>query len=194
MFFFSIVGALTTIICVTIWSVSQIQAHLIYYHNYCVPVQEELWISSSPLFCSCPALPPLPPLSLLSVVSLMMSPISDSFLSGSLDHTIRLWDLRSQNCQGLMHLNGRPVASYDPEGLIFVAGIDSRQLKLYDLRTFDKVCWRGWGDRVEGRRGVWYELQLGSLWDHGWGEEGGGKKRGDCRPSVFLEKQQMKQN
>lgn len=69
-----------------------------------------------------------------------MSPISDCFLSGSLDRTIRLWDLRSQNCQGLMHLNGRPVASYDPEGLIFAAGIDSRQLKLYDLRTFDKVC------------------------------------------------------
>lgn len=73
-----------------------------------------------------------------NVVSLMMSPIGDSFLSGSLDRTIRLWDLRSQNCQGLMHLNGRPVASYDPEGLIFAAGIDSRQLKLYDLRTFDK--------------------------------------------------------
>ena len=69
----------------------------------------------------------------------MMSPISDCFLSGSLDRTIRLWDLRSQNCQGLMHLNGRPVASYDPEGLIVAAGIDSRQLKLYDLRTFDKV-------------------------------------------------------
>ena len=39
-----------------------------------------------------------------------------------------------------MHLNGgRPVASFDPEGLIFAAGIESRQLKLYDLRSFDKV-------------------------------------------------------
>ena len=73
------------------------------------------------------------------VVALMMCPINDMFLSGSLDRTIRLWDLRSPNCQGLMHLNGRPVASFDPEGLIFAAGIDSRQLKLYDLRTFDKV-------------------------------------------------------
>ena len=69
----------------------------------------------------------------------MMSPISDLFLSGSLDRTIRLWDLRSPNCQGLLHLNGRPVVSFDPEGLIFAAGIDSRQMKLYDLRTFDKV-------------------------------------------------------
>ena len=68
-----------------------------------------------------------------------MSPINDTFLSGSLDRTIRLWDLRSPNCQGLMHLNGRPVVNFDPEGLIFAAGIDSRQLKLYDLRTFDKV-------------------------------------------------------
>lgn len=28
-----------------------------------------------------------------------MSPINDTFLSGSLDKTIRLWDLKSQNCQ-----------------------------------------------------------------------------------------------
>ncbi len=33
------------------------------------------------------------------VVTLTMSPLDDAFLSGSLDKTIRLWDLRSQNCQ-----------------------------------------------------------------------------------------------
>ena len=38
-----------------------------------------------------------------------------------------------------MHLNSRPVSSFDPEGLIFAAGVDSRQVKLYDLRSFDKV-------------------------------------------------------
>jgi COMPASS component SWD2 len=37
-----------------------------------------------------------------------------------------------------MHLNGSAVASFDPEGLIFAAGIDSRHVKLYDLRSFDK--------------------------------------------------------
>ena len=38
-----------------------------------------------------------------------------------------------------MHLPGRPVAGFDPEGLIFAAGINSEQIKLYDLRSFDKV-------------------------------------------------------
>ena len=41
--------------------------------------------------------------------------------------------------KGLMHVNGRPVAAFDPEGLIFAAGVDSEMVKLYDLRSFDKV-------------------------------------------------------
>uniref|UniRef100_A0A915IJT3 Anaphase-promoting complex subunit 4-like WD40 domain-containing protein n=1 Tax=Romanomermis culicivorax TaxID=13658 RepID=A0A915IJT3_ROMCU len=72
------------------------------------------------------------------VVTLCMSPIDDMFLSGSLDKTIRVWDLKSQNCQGLMHLPGRPVVSFDPEGLIFAVGVNSECVKLYDLRSFDK--------------------------------------------------------
>ena len=38
-----------------------------------------------------------------------------------------------------MHVNGRPVSAFDPEGLIFAAGVDSEMIKLYDLRSFDKV-------------------------------------------------------
>jgi len=37
-----------------------------------------------------------------------------------------------------MHLSGRPIAAYDPEGLIFAAGVNSESIKLYDLRSFDK--------------------------------------------------------
>jgi len=73
------------------------------------------------------------------VVALSVSPSDDSFLSASLDKTLRIWDLRSPNCHGLMHLpGGRPVAGYDPEGLIFAAGVNSECIKLYDLRSFDK--------------------------------------------------------
>lgn len=67
-----------------------------------------------------------------------MSPVDDMFLSGSLDKTIRLWDLKSSNCQGLMQLSSRPIAAFDPEGLIFGAGIGNEVIKLYDLRSFDK--------------------------------------------------------
>ena len=38
-----------------------------------------------------------------------------------------------------MHLPGRPVANFDPEGLIFAAGISSDTIKLYDIRSFEKV-------------------------------------------------------
>ena len=33
------------------------------------------------------------------VVTLAMNPADDTFLSGSMDKTIRLWDLRSNHCQ-----------------------------------------------------------------------------------------------
>ena len=37
-----------------------------------------------------------------SVVTLAMNPADETFLSGSLDKTIRLWDLRSNHCQVAM--------------------------------------------------------------------------------------------
>lgn len=37
--------------------------------------------------------------SLPRVVTLCTSPVDDTFLSGSLDKSLRLWDLRSPNCQ-----------------------------------------------------------------------------------------------
>ena len=41
--------------------------------------------------------------------------------------------------KGLMHVSGRPVGSFDNEGLIFAAGVDAEVIRLYDLRSFDKV-------------------------------------------------------
>ncbi|KAK2089347.1 WD repeat-containing protein 82 [Saguinus oedipus] len=99
------------------------------------------------------------------VVALCVSPVDDIFVSGSLDKTIRLWDLRAPNCQGLVHLRGKPLCAFDPEGLVLAAGVSSRAVKLYDLRSFgkgpfatfrmrcDKPCdWTGLKFSGDGRR------------------------------------------
>lgn len=41
--------------------------------------------------------------------------------------------------QGVTNPLGKPVCTFDPEGQIFAAGVDSQTVKLYDLRAFDKV-------------------------------------------------------
>ncbi|XP_040582262.1 WD repeat-containing protein 82 [Lepeophtheirus salmonis] len=72
------------------------------------------------------------------VTSLDLSPEDDTFISGSMDHTVRLWDLRAATCQGVMNVTGKPVVAFDPEGLVFSVGVQSEQVKLYDLRSYDK--------------------------------------------------------
>ena len=73
------------------------------------------------------------------VRSLAVSPIDKSFLSASADRTVRVWDLRSALCQGLILTPGNPVVDYDPDGLAFGIGIDSQIIGLYDLRNHEKV-------------------------------------------------------
>ncbi|KAL6052932.1 WD repeat-containing protein 82 [Balamuthia mandrillaris] len=76
------------------------------------------------------------------VVSLAMSPINDSFLSGSMDKTVRMWDLRTNACQGLLRHVERPSVAFDAPGLIFAVSSNnsdaSTTVKLFDLRSFDK--------------------------------------------------------
>lgn len=72
------------------------------------------------------------------VISLKASPVGDAFLSGSKDCTLRLWDIRTSSCRGVMRLHCAPIAAYDPEGMIFAVGIDSEKIKLYDMRSYQK--------------------------------------------------------
>ena len=48
--------------------------------------------------------------------------------------TLRLWDLRKPTCAGVMEVGQSAVGCFDPEGIIFAAGVDSETIKLYDLR------------------------------------------------------------
>ncbi|KAJ4729281.1 WD repeat-containing protein 82-like [Melia azedarach] len=72
------------------------------------------------------------------VVSLCMSPINDSFMSGSIDHSVRIWDLRVNACQGILRLRGRPTVAYDQQGLVFAVAMEGGAIKLFDSRSYDK--------------------------------------------------------
>ncbi|KAL9261626.1 ANTHESIS POMOTING FACTOR 1-like protein [Drosera capensis] len=72
------------------------------------------------------------------IVSLCMSPINDSFMSGSLDHSVRIWDLRVNACQGILRLRGKPIVAYDQQGLVFAVSMEGGAVKLFDSRSYDK--------------------------------------------------------
>ncbi|KAI9143260.1 WD repeat-containing protein 82-like protein [Paraphysoderma sedebokerense] len=79
------------------------------------------------------------------VVSLEMSPSDDHFISASIDGTLRLWDLRTPNCQGCIEFprHARPSVTYDSSGQVFAFGLQdplqpkSPRIRLYDVRKFD---------------------------------------------------------
>lgn len=69
------------------------------------------------------------------VVTLNKSPVQDVFITGALDRTILMWDLRTPECEGYISEVGRwPLATYDPQGLVLAIGINSETIKLFDLR------------------------------------------------------------
>lgn len=61
-----------------------------------------------------------------------------------------------------MHVSGRPTAAFDPEGLIFAAGINSESVKLYDLRSFDKGPFATFKLGMETSGCIWTGLQFSS--------------------------------
>ncbi|KXS12935.1 WD40 repeat-like protein [Gonapodya prolifera JEL478] len=73
------------------------------------------------------------------VVSMDMAPADDHFISASEDDSIRLWDLRSGQCQGMINISGygHPSVSYDPSGKVLGVALSSSKrgnsVRLYDV-------------------------------------------------------------
>ena len=70
------------------------------------------------------------------VTSLSMNPVNDTFMTGSLDGTVRLWDLRTENCQGLMRTITPSVIAHD-HGQIVVVASHPNIVKLFNLKFLD---------------------------------------------------------
>lgn len=82
------------------------------------------------------------------VVDIVTSPTeSTSFLSSSMDMSVRLWDTRQKDASARLQLQERPIVAYDNKGLVFgIAYLDKTHgqgdgqtvVKLYDPRNFEE--------------------------------------------------------
>jgi len=74
------------------------------------------------------------------VIGLHVSPADDTFLSASADGTVRLWDVRSDSCTGVLRLplaSARPNIAFDDKGLVFAVTMNST-INLYSTKEYDK--------------------------------------------------------
>ncbi|KAG5645539.1 hypothetical protein DXG03_005814 [Asterophora parasitica] len=74
------------------------------------------------------------------VTSLEVAPIDDGFVSGSVDKTVRLWDLRSPQCRGLLTVPSYPIVAYDNTGIVLAIAVNQySRILLYDQNNYDKA-------------------------------------------------------
>ncbi|KAF1989903.1 WD repeat-containing protein 82 [Aulographum hederae CBS 113979] len=73
------------------------------------------------------------------VTCLALCPANDTFLSCSLDNTVRLWSVQSSSFTAKINLTRPTLAAYDPSAsVIAIASPSTHCVLLYDLRNYDK--------------------------------------------------------
>ena len=74
------------------------------------------------------------------VTSLVLSPASDTFLSCSMDNTVKLWSLSTPNPTGTLLLNQPYLSAFDPSGSVLaIASPGTSSILMYDVRNYDKA-------------------------------------------------------
>ncbi len=70
------------------------------------------------------------------VTALHVSPLTDAVLSASEDKQVRLWDLRSGDCEAVLTSPGIPTCAFDEQGLVFCVAAETGIVRLYDARKW----------------------------------------------------------
>lgn len=100
------------------------------------------------------------------VTSLALSPSNDTFLSASLDNTVKLWDCRSATNAGQLDLEGAYLTAFDPSAtVIAIASPPAQAVHLYDVRNYDKPPFATF-DLLEIEKR--YQLSHGQKSGEGW--------------------------
>lgn len=99
------------------------------------------------------------------VNSLEVSPTNDMFISSALDRTVRIWDLKSPNCQGIIKVPTPSLVAFDSMSLVFaVASQEAKTVALYDVRNFDKAPFKTFSaHHVEGN---WQKVEFSNDSSH----------------------------
>lgn len=74
------------------------------------------------------------------MTNIEFNPPRDTFMSCSLDKTMKIWDVRTNKCSYELSVDSVPVGAHDPEGVVIAVGLESKFIKLYDIRNFTGVC------------------------------------------------------
>ena len=63
------------------------------------------------------------------------------FVSGSCDHTAKLWDIRNKQCVMTYHGHESDINSvaFFPDGMAFGTGSDDSSCRLFDLRAYQQL-------------------------------------------------------
>ncbi|KAJ3273288.1 WD repeat-containing protein 82 [Terramyces sp. JEL0728] len=72
------------------------------------------------------------------VISLEVSPQDDTFVSSSIDKTVRFWDLNTPNCAGFINTESaiNPLVAFDPSAQVLALGTGNSTIRMYSMKNY----------------------------------------------------------